>query len=154
MVDRPDVEVRQRTELTGTNRSCGLTTYCFPVREPSGLLRRRVEHVPGLAPGYDFSSSRAGRRSKSHQQSYVTPIEDNACDCVSRFLAVERSHSPECLSEQLIIRSVRASHFEIFPGGYTEEVTPVPIPNTEVELFRADGTAGATLWESRTLPGF
>ena len=27
MVDRPDVEVRQRTELTGTNRSCGLTTY-------------------------------------------------------------------------------------------------------------------------------
>ena len=41
-----------------------------------------------------------------------------------------------------------------FPGGYTEEVTPVPIPNTEVKLFRADGTAGATLWESRTLPGF
>ena len=48
-----------------------------------------------------------------------------------------------------------ASHFvNFFPGGYTEEVTPVPIPNTEVKLFRADGTAGATLWESRTLPGF
>ena len=41
-----------------------------------------------------------------------------------------------------------------FPGGYTGEVTPVPIPNTEVKLSRADGTAGATLWESRTLPGF
>ena len=41
-----------------------------------------------------------------------------------------------------------------FPGGYTEEVTPVPIPNTEVKLFRANGTVGATLWESRTLPGF
>ena len=49
----------------------------------------------------------------------------------------------------------RASHFvDFFPGGYTEEVTPVPIPNTEVKLFRADGTAGASLWESRTLPGF
>ena len=41
-----------------------------------------------------------------------------------------------------------------FPGGNTGEVTPVPIPNTEVKLSRADGTAGATLWESRTLPGF
>ena len=35
-----------------------------------------------------------------------------------------------------------------------EEATPVPIPNTEVKLSRADGTAGASLWESRTLPGF
>ena len=42
----------------------------------------------------------------------------------------------------------------VFPGGYAEKVTPVPIPNTEVKLLWADGTAGATLWESRTLPGF
>ena len=49
----------------------------------------------------------------------------------------------------------RASHFvDFFPGGNTGEVTPVPIPNTEVKLSRADGTAGASLWESRTLPGF
>ena len=34
-------------------------------------------------------------------------------------------------------------------GGYREEVTPVPIPNTEVKLLRADGTAWATVWESR-----
>ena len=27
-----------------------------------------------------------------------------------------------------------------FPGGYTEGVTPVPIPNTEVKPLRADGT--------------
>ena len=26
------------------------------------------------------------------------------------------------------------------PGGYTEGVTPVPIPNTEVKPLRADGT--------------
>ena len=39
-------------------------------------------------------------------------------------------------------------------GGYSEEVTPVPIPNTAVKLFSADGTAWATVWESRTPPDF
>ena len=29
-----------------------------------------------------------------------------------------------------------------FPGGYSEEDTPVPIPNTAVKLFSADGTTG------------
>jgi hypothetical protein len=37
-------------------------------------------------------------------------------------------------------------------GGNSEEVTPVPIPNTEVKLFSADGTARETAWESRTPP--
>ena len=29
----------------------------------------------------------------------------------------------------------------IIPGDYSGEVTPVPIPNTAVKLFCADGTA-------------
>ncbi len=37
-------------------------------------------------------------------------------------------------------------------GDHGEGVTPVPIPNTEVKPFSADGTAWATVWESRTLP--
>jgi len=37
---------------------------------------------------------------------------------------------------------------------FVKEETPVPIPNTEVKLFSADGTAWVTEWESRTLPGF
>ena len=37
-------------------------------------------------------------------------------------------------------------------GGHSEEVTPVPIPNTEVKLFSADGTAWETAWESRSPP--
>src|SRR5690242_5036322 len=46
------------------------------------------------------------------------------------------------------------SFFDIeFPGGHRSRVTPVPIPNTEVKPATADGTAGATLWESRSLPG-
>ena len=40
-----------------------------------------------------------------------------------------------------------------FPGGYSEEVTPVPIPNTVVKLFCAEGTWDAGPWEIRTPPG-
>ena len=40
-----------------------------------------------------------------------------------------------------------------FLGGYAEGVTPVPIPNTEVKPLRADGTARAAVWESRSPPG-
>lgn len=40
-----------------------------------------------------------------------------------------------------------------FPGGDRRGVTPVPMPNTAVKPSTADGTAGATPWESRSLPG-
>ena len=39
-------------------------------------------------------------------------------------------------------------------GLDSERATPVPIPNTEVKPFSADGTARAAVWESRTRPGF
>ena len=41
-----------------------------------------------------------------------------------------------------------------FSGLVSERATPVPIPNTEVKPFSADGTARAAVWESRTRPGF
>ena len=41
-----------------------------------------------------------------------------------------------------------------FYGGHSKEDPPVPIPNTEVKLFSADGTARATVWESRSSPYF
>ena len=41
-----------------------------------------------------------------------------------------------------------------FYGGHSKEDPPVPIPNTEVKLFSADGTAWATMWESRSPPIF
>ncbi len=40
----------------------------------------------------------------------------------------------------------------VLPGDYYGEVTPVPIPNTEVKLSYADGTAFGR--ESRSSPGF
>ena len=41
-----------------------------------------------------------------------------------------------------------------FFGGHSEEDPPVSIPNTEVKLFSADGTAWVTMWESRSPPIF
>ncbi len=40
------------------------------------------------------------------------------------------------------------------PGAHTGGATPVPIPNTAVKPSRADGTASARGWESRSVPGF
>ena len=34
-----------------------------------------------------------------------------------------------------------------FPGDNSEEATPVPIPNTAVKLFSADGTTGYAVGE-------
>ena len=34
------------------------------------------------------------------------------------------------------------------------EETLLSIPNRKVKLYSVDGTARATVWESRTLPGF
>ncbi len=39
-------------------------------------------------------------------------------------------------------------------GDHTAGATPVPIPNTEVKPRRADVTALATAWESRSSPGY
>ena len=39
-------------------------------------------------------------------------------------------------------------------GGDIEEVTPDPIPNSEVKLLGADGTAREAVWESRKPLGF
>jgi hypothetical protein len=146
--------VRQRTELTGTNRSCGLTTYIFRGAE---LWQARPPGESTLFP-FDERGRFESRREKVEAVGNRAPIK--ATLVVVSFAASRRSTSTPTRSAHLtcqagLIRPDRASHFVVFfPGGYTEEVTPVPIPNTEVKLFRADGTAGATLWESRTLPGF
>ena len=39
-----------------------------------------------------------------------------------------------------------------FAGGFSDRAPPVPIPNTAVKPISAHGTAGATLWKSRSSP--
>ena len=51
-----------------------------------------------------------------------------------------------------LIFSLYFSYILYVSGGYSKEATPVPIPNTEVKLFNANGTAWSSVWESRTLP--
>ena len=52
----------------------------------------------------------------------------------------------------IILLGIFGYIFLYVSGDYGKEVTPVPIPNTEVKLFSADGTAWESVWESRTLP--
>ena len=42
--------------------------------------------------------------------------------------------------------------FRTVSGGYSGDVTPDPISNSEVKLASANGTARETVWESRTPP--
>ena len=44
-------------------------------------------------------------------------------------------------------------HNQIFPVAMRPGDTPVPIPNTMVKTWTADGTMLETAWESRWLPG-
>ena len=44
------------------------------------------------------------------------------------------------------------SEKSLLSGGASAEDPPVPIPNTEVKLSNADGTARETVWESRKPP--
>ena len=47
---------------------------------------------------------------------------------------------------------VRDHVYTGFFGGDSEQIKPVPIPNTEVKLYSADGTGRESVWESRTSP--
>ena len=50
--------------------------------------------------------------------------------------------------------SYSIENFEIkLSGDHSRGETPVPMPNTEVKPSSADGTACASEWESRSLPG-
>ena len=51
-----------------------------------------------------------------------------------------------------VIDTYTATCTREFLGDHGEGETPVPIPNTAVKPFSADGTAWVTVWESRTLP--
>jgi hypothetical protein len=69
------------------------------------------------------------------------PFEDVVCTFLSAL--------PRSLEQKARHDVLDASH----SGGDIDEAIPDPIPNSEVKLVGADGTARVILWESRTLPG-
>ena len=60
---------------------------------------------------------------------------------------------PDYEGDMYLLR-VPSFRIEINPGNHNGGETPDPIPNSEVKPSGADGTAWATAWESRSLPGF
>ena len=51
------------------------------------------------------------------------------------------------------MKILRGSSLEVFIAGANgDEVTPVPIPNTEVKLISVENTWLATAWEDRAVP--
>src|SRR4051812_599730 len=50
--------------------------------------------------------------------------------------------------------STRDPHPVLLAGGYGAGDPPDPIPNSEVKTRCADGTAGATRWESTAPPAY
>ena len=67
-------------------------------------------------------------------------------EIVKRFILVARQYS---VQRALCLLDVCHQ----FLGDPSEEDPPVPIPNTAVKLLSPDGTARASVWESRTSPG-
>ena len=63
----------------------------------------------------------------------------------------EYAFSPSIFSPKAALREPVGCHQ--FLGDLSEEDPPVPIPNTEVKLLSPDGTARASVWESRKSPG-
>ena len=102
------MEVLQGTELTGTNRSCGLA-----------LSSKASIETDARSSGDDDAPPQNEALSTEHRARIQRVFLERSTDS----------------------------------GGNIEEAIPDPISNSEVKLFGADGTARATLWESRTLPG-
>lgn len=68
-------------------------------------------------------------------------LREHAVDSVAGWTSHSHLRKCEC----------RASIFR-FSGGQGGGAIPDPIPNSEVKPSCADGTAGVTLWESRSSP--
>ena len=75
---------------------------------------------------------------------------------IARLRRSEAERKLVCCSDLRVhlIRRREAGEKITESGGNSEDVTPVPIPNTVVKLFSADDTWRVTARESRTLPVF
>lgn len=126
-------------KLTSTNRPFGLTNRSFS--HASGVELEVPSDTVRCTPPNDGQAKPAAHV----QQRFLSrmPRHESA--------PVDRDGMGSRPSATLRLRARARTHK--FPGGYGRRATPDPIPNSVVKPPCADGTAGATLWESRTLPG-
>jgi len=127
------VETLQGVELTGTNRPCGLITIIFTVFEM------------GTPKGFPYPPAMVRCR-----RSWQAPHAGR--DSADSRLRESRSKLGE-RARLGFYKRARSSRHQKISGGNSGGATPDPISNSEVKSSRADGTAGETLWESRSPPG-
>ena len=135
-VDRPDVEARQRVELTGTNRSIGLIIPCL-------LRQTRVE------PHVQRSASRKGGRQQRSTPILQRHIPRDGLKATQRATACR---TDILRKSKQVVQIVSRSHQRIargfrsvgtgfgWPGGFGERPPPDPIPNSAVKLLSVNGT--------------
>ena len=167
------MEAQQCVELTSTNRSCGLTYLKGNV-----VLSLSYKTRPGTSgsevPRFDEASLRALGLGGRHSQRTLHKVVGGARFARTSWAATtlwvvrsrvqSRAHPPlgahwaswestDIIAEVLAMVRRRLRTLSKVSGGDIEKATPDPIPNSEVKLLGADGTAYASRWESRTLPG-
>ena len=69
---------------------------------------------------------------------------------MSILLRINRKSPPGLFTLLTVVNKETGRKTKRFVGGYSMEAPPLPIPNREVKLHSADGTA--VWWESRSLP--
>ena len=123
-VDRPDVEARQRVQLTGTNHSIGLN-----LSQETGIREQRTGITHPASPALTIARSGKARTRKSHMKQTITAAITQITENRKRILFPVSC--PLLAGKPFIdglVVTARAS-------------TPDPIPNSAVKTLRADGTA-------------
>ena len=169
------MEARQRVELTGTNRSCGLTYLKGKLLIPISLLHRARPGTSGSerprlqlvcpaqvrqTPQRTLHKAALSRSSRGR----LLPPPGNRRRGAEAGSQVRfpppagGTQGPQESGSPFVgvpdeVRGVELRTLSKVSGGDIEKATPDPIPNSEVKLLGADGTAYASRWESRTLPG-
>ena len=137
------METLQGVELTGTNRPCGLITIIFTVSVVDG----NPERVPTPSRDGALPAKPAGS-----PRGFGETLQGFRRGGADSRLRESRSK----LGERARLgfdKRARGSRHQKVSGGNSGGATPDPISNSEVKSSRADGTAGETLWESRSPPG-
>jgi hypothetical protein len=159
------VEALQGAELTGTNRPCGLIAINFHivvVGTLGGFRTLRDEFrlaEPGCAHAIGSGSNACADHRLRWSRSKLGERATTWIDSRWRGWALpnradpREARNPLGASSEVETARFRSSRHPKISGGHTGGATPDPISNSEVKSSRAHGTAGGTLWESRSLPG-
>ena len=79
-----------------------------------------------------------------------SPVQTQTNGCIGELAVTECPKDTRCKRGN--VSRPRVENFINFPVAIRPGDTPVPIPNTMVKTWAADGTILETVWESRWTP--